>query len=110
MTLNKFLELLLQPTFLVIVSSFTGALIGEFNREVNDNIPCSFFKFLANFIASWLIGVSVSLIIQSIFAITKIEVVFAISAFIGFVGHKESIKFGKRLIESKFGGKIDKDD
>lgn len=105
----ELLNILPQPTILVIISSFAGALIGEFNREVNDDVPCSILKFIANFFASWFIGAATSLLIQSIVGLTKGEVIFAVSAVFGYVGHKESVNIIKNLILTKFCGKEDKD-
>lgn len=97
----ELLNILPQPTILVFISSFAGALIGEFNREVNDDIPCSKIKFISNFLSSWIIGVSTSFLVQFIFGFDKSEMIFAVSAILGFVGHKESLKLYKDFISSK---------
>ena len=105
MSMKFFLELLPQPTFIIFISTFAGAFVGEFYREANDNKVCSFIKFLSKFLASWLTAVATILLIQSAFEIGKNEILMAISIMFGFLGHKESVKYAKNMIDSKFNSK-----
>lgn len=105
MNIEFFLELLPQPTFIIFISTFAGAFVGEFYKEANDKKPCSFAKFLSKFLASWLTAVATTLLIQAVFEIGKNEVLMAMSMIFGFVGHKESIRYAKEIIDSKFNKK-----
>ena len=97
-----FLEVVPQPIFIIFVSTFAGAFVGEFYKEANNGKPCTYVKFLSKFLASWLTAAATILLMQSIFEVGKNEVLMALSMFFGFVGHKDSIKYVKSLVESKF--------
>lgn len=91
-----------QSAFIIFISTFVGALAGEFYRENNNKVPCSLFKFLSRFFASWIMAFATILFIQSTFEINKNEMLISISIFYGFVGHKKTLKFIQELIDSKF--------
>lgn len=102
MNFEFFLELLAQPTFIIFISTFAGAFVGEFYREANDKKQCSLIKFFSKFLASWITASATILLIQAIFEVGRNEMLIALSIIFGFVGHKDSIKFAKNLIQSKF--------
>lgn len=101
MNLDFFLNLLPQPTFIIFVSTFAGAFVGEFYREANDRKACSPVKFLSKFLASWLIASATVLLIQALLEVGRNEVLIGLSIIFGFMGHKGSIEYAKNLIESK---------
>lgn len=102
MNIEFFLGLLPQPMFIIFISTFAGAFVGEFYKEVNDKKPCKFNKFLSRFLASWLTAIATVLLMQSVLEVGSNEVLMALSMILGFVGHKDSIKYAKDMIESKF--------
>ena len=102
MNLEIILKLLPRPEFIIFISTFAGALAGEFYREANDDTPCSFAKFISKFFASWMIGFATMLLFQSTFDIGRTEMLAALSIVFGFIGHKDSILFAKNIINSKF--------
>lgn len=102
MNIEFILKLLEHPSFIIFISTFAGSFIGEFYREVNDKKPCSFVKFLSKFLASWITSISAVLLIQAVFEIGSFEILSSISIVFGFTGHKESVKYAKSLIASKF--------
>ena len=96
-----FLDLLAQPTFIIFVSTFAGAFVGEFYREANNKKTCDIIIFFSKFLISWLTASATILLIQSFFEVSN-EMLIALSIIFGIVGHKDSIRFAKNLIESKF--------
>lgn len=97
--MDLLIKLLPQPTVIIFISTFAGALAGEFYREVNDTVPCSLLKFLSRFIASLLIGFSIVLIIRSVFKIQENGILIGLSIVFGFEGHKTSLKCFENLLK-----------
>ena len=85
-------------TFVIFLLTFAGAFAGEFYREVNDKKKLKPVKFLASFFASWMIGFASTLAIQSFAQINNYELIMAISLFIGFIGHKDSIFYIRNFL------------
>lgn len=105
MTIENLLQLLPQSIFIIFISTFAGSLGGEFYRETNNKTPCSFPKFLSKFLASWLISFATLLFMHSTFGINNDEILISISIVFGFVGHKDTLKIIRNLIDSKFNSK-----
>lgn len=109
MNIQFFLELLSKPMFIIFISTFAGSFIGELYKEVNSNTKNkkqnSFFKILSRFLASWLVSAALMLLFKSFFGINKNEILTALSLIFGFMGHKETLKYAKNLINSKFNTK-----
>lgn len=96
------LQLLPQPTFIVFVSTFAGALAGEAYRETSDGVPYTFSIFIAKFFASWMVGFAATLLVKGFVNVGRNELLIALSIIFGFMGHKETILVAKNIIESKF--------
>lgn len=101
MNTTFFLDLLAQPTFIIFISTFAGAFVGEFYREANNKKQCNFTIFFSKFLISWFTATATILLIHSFFELNN-EMLIALSIIFGIIGHKDSIKFAKNLIESKF--------
>ena len=102
MTINFILQLLPRPGFLIFISTFAGALAGEFYREANDKKEYKFHVFLSKFFASWMIGFATTLLLQSTFGIGKNEILIAASIVFGFNGHKKTIDVARKLMDTNF--------
>ena len=102
MIVEEMLKILPQSVFIIFISTFAGALAGEFNRETTNGKPCSFPKFMSRLLSSWITAFASILFIHSTFDIENCEVLISISIIFGFVGYKYSIDFMKKIISSKF--------
>lgn len=102
MFIEEIFKILPQSVFIIFVSTFAGALAGEFNRETTNGKPCSFPKFMSKLLSSWMTAFASILFIHSTFSIQNYEILISMSIIFGFVGYKYCIEFMKKLIDSKF--------
>lgn len=97
----------------IVLIGCIGSLIGELFKEVNNNTPMIFIKFLAEFLASWFTSVIIGLILKSYFIKEEQMLVVAITGMFAFGGHQKSSsylnktvdKMIDKLIESKINKK-----
>lgn len=90
-----------NSVFIIFASTFAGAFIGEFYREAKNKKSCNPIKFISTFLASWIIAASIMLLLHSALEVGKNEAIIGFSIFFGFIGHRESLKYGKSIIDSK---------
>ena len=92
------LEFIMQSIDIIqiIILSVVGAFIGEFFRNVTGTNPLCFTKAVADFMASALIAVLLSL--GAMEFVTKNKTLLAIiSMYTGFMGYKVSSKYASKI-------------
>lgn len=100
------LKLIVNPSFIIFISTFAGSIVGEFYREAFNGRPCNMTKFTANFLASWLMSSAAILLLKEVLGFRdNNEIIIALSMIYGFNGHKKTLAFVTEFIASNLNKK-----
>lgn len=103
MNLDFIFNLLPQPAFIIFISTFAGAFIREFERQINVSKNKTFLKFLSKFLVSWFISAATILIAISFFDISSNgNLLIGISIIFGYKGPTDCLEFVKTILDKKF--------
>lgn len=83
---------------IVIIGSI-GSLVGELFKEVNDDTPVVFVKFIAKFLASWFTSVIMGLMLKTYILEEQQLAVIALTGALAFGGHQRTTVLMNSLID-----------
>ena len=82
----------------LILVAFSGSLLGEAVREVNNNTPVSFSHFIVEFMAGGFMALMIAIILKVMVIKDEPILVLPFTGFLAFAGRKQSSALVERIL------------
>jgi hypothetical protein len=84
--------------FQLILVAFSGSLLGEAVREVNNNTPISFSHFIVEFMAGGFMALMIAIVLKVMVIKDEPVLVLPFTGFMAFAGRKQSAALAERIL------------
>ena len=85
-------------TLHLILVAFSGSLLGEAVREVNNDTPISFSHFVVEFMAGGFMALMIAIVLKVMVIKEEPLLVLAFTGFMAFAGRKQSSAVVERIL------------
>ena len=82
----------------LILVAFSGSLLGEAVREVNNDTPVSFSHFIIEFMAGGFMALMIAIVLKVMVIKEEPLLVLAFTGFMAFAGRKQSSALAERIL------------
>jgi len=95
----------------LILVAFSGSLLGEAVREVNNNTPISFSHFIVEFMAGGFMALMIAIVLKVMVIKDEPVLILPFTGFLAFAGRKKSAALVERMLMTMLskGGAINDD-
>ena len=85
-------------TLHLILVAFSGSLLGEAVREVNNDIPVSFSHIIVEFMAGGVMALMIAIVLKVMVIKEEPLLVLAFTGFMAFAGREQSSALAERIL------------
>lgn len=94
----------------ILIAAYVGALIGEVQKEINDDEEIKFLEFFVSWFSSGFVGTMVGMILQGTVAKDNVYLVAGGTGVAGIIGRKKALILAQKIIISALKTIEDSDD